>query len=233
MGSCLRWSSRSRRSVGKQPFAQDGMDAPIAVDHLRDAEIHRRRDQRDRLVLAQSLGVHQEPAHLAERVLHREIERGFGVDFALPLGAEFGEIIRMAEAGQHPVGFGFDQRIGQIGERPAGMIGLLVQHDLEGAGHRTFDRGAREFAVALRGVRIADREQAPPAPKPADRPRRPCRAANCRGCRRNRPAAPESTRPVSRGATPITPKCGRSGIRDAFEYAVPAPDRPAATGMPG
>src|SRR6266404_5364585 len=69
-------------------------------------------------------------------------------------GAEFSAIIRMAESGQHPVGLGFDQRIGQVGKRTAGTVGLLVQHDLKGPGHRTFDRRSAEFAVALGGMRI-------------------------------------------------------------------------------
>src|SRR5258708_4392217 len=87
------------RDVFEQALAQDGMNAPIAIYHLGHAKVYRRRHQRDRLVFAQSFDAHQEAAHLAERVLHREIERGRRVDFALPLGAELGEISRLTEAG--------------------------------------------------------------------------------------------------------------------------------------
>ena len=72
----------------EQPLAQDGVDAPIAVDHLGDAEIHRDGDQRDRLVLAQSLGGRQERPHLAERILEGEIDRGFLVEWLLRAGWE-------------------------------------------------------------------------------------------------------------------------------------------------
>jgi hypothetical protein len=61
--------------VREKPLAQHGVDTPIAVDHLRDAEIHRRRNQRDRFVLAQAPGIHQKSADFAKRVLHRQIER--------------------------------------------------------------------------------------------------------------------------------------------------------------
>jgi hypothetical protein len=61
--------------VREKPLAQHGVDTPIAVDHLRDTEIHRRRNQRDRFVLAQALGIHQKSANFAKRVLHRQIER--------------------------------------------------------------------------------------------------------------------------------------------------------------
>src|SRR3984957_12058903 len=103
---CLGWSRL--RDIFKQALAQNGVHAPIAVHHLGDAKIHRRRHQRDRLVLAQPFDVHQEAAHLAERVLHRKIERRCRVDLALSLGAELGEIVGVAEPGQHPVGLGLD-----------------------------------------------------------------------------------------------------------------------------
>src|SRR6266849_2518348 len=61
--------------VREKPFAQHGVDTPVAVDHLRDAEIHRRRNQRDRFVFAQAFGIHQKSADFAKRVLHRQIER--------------------------------------------------------------------------------------------------------------------------------------------------------------
>src|ERR1700709_344000 len=62
-GFLLHSKARSRsRRVLEQPLAQDRVHAPIAVDHLRDAEIDRDRHQRNRLVLAQALHVHQEAA---------------------------------------------------------------------------------------------------------------------------------------------------------------------------
>ena len=165
------------------------MHAPIAVDDLGDAKIDGGRHQRDRLVLAEAFDVHQEAPHFPERILHGKVERGLCVDLALALRAELGEIVGMAEPGQHPVGLGLDQGIREIGKGPACKIGLLVQDHLERACHRAFDRGAAELAVALRGMGIADREQrAGHRNRKIDR-RALARAANCRDCRRNRTAA--------------------------------------------
>src|ERR1700752_2018917 len=94
----IMWNFKACSLLGRiieKALAQHGMDAPIAVDHLRDAEIDRRRHQRDGFVLAETFDVHQKAAHLAKGILHREIERGFGIDLALPLRAELGEIVRM------------------------------------------------------------------------------------------------------------------------------------------
>ena len=126
------------------------MHAPIAVDHLRHAEIHGGRHQRDRLVLAQAFHIHQETAHLAERILHGEIERRIGVDLALPLRTEFGEIVRMAEAGQHPIGFSLDQGVTEVGKGLSREIALLVQDDLKRARHRAFDRRSAQLTVTYR-----------------------------------------------------------------------------------
>src|SRR3954447_8690451 len=145
------------RRVQKQALADDRVHAPIAVDHLRDAEVDGGRHQRDRLVLAQPLHVHQEASHLAKRIFHGEVERGLRVNLALALSAELGEVVGMAESGQDPIRFGLDQGIREIGKGLAGEVGLLVQDHLEGSGHRAFNRGAAQFAVALRGMGIADR----------------------------------------------------------------------------
>src|SRR5207244_8553364 len=87
-----------------------------------------------------------------------DLERGSRIDLALPLRSEFGEIVRVAESGQHPVRFSLDQGIAEIGEGTPGEISLLVQNNLERAGHRAFDRGPAQFAIALGSMRIADRQ---------------------------------------------------------------------------
>src|SRR5688500_15510342 len=61
---------------GEQALLDDRVDAPVAVDDLGDSEIDRNRDQRDRLILAQSLRGHQEGSHLSEGVLEGEIHGG-------------------------------------------------------------------------------------------------------------------------------------------------------------
>ena len=48
--------------------------------------------------------------------------------------------------------------MGQAFEDRAAEVPLLVEDEFEIAGQRRLDRGPAEFAVALRGVRIADRE---------------------------------------------------------------------------
>ena len=66
----LHGSSRasSRRYTGKQVLLDDRVDAPIAIDHLRDAEIDSDGHKRNRLVFGQSLGAHQETTHFAKRI---------------------------------------------------------------------------------------------------------------------------------------------------------------------
>ena len=67
----------SGRHTGKQALLDDRVDAPIAIDHLRDAEINPDGHERNRLVLGEPLGGHQEASHLAECIAQREIDRGF------------------------------------------------------------------------------------------------------------------------------------------------------------
>ena len=73
-------SPTSPRSWRNGPAWRSRGDAPVAVDHLRDAEVDRDRHQRDRLVLGEALGGHQEGAHLAEGVPQREVDRRLLVD---------------------------------------------------------------------------------------------------------------------------------------------------------
>src|SRR3546814_5174668 len=87
------------------------MDAKVPVHHLAHPEIYAHRQQRDRLVLAELLGRHQETARLAEGVAHGRIDRGLLVDLALRIRAEFLEIVRVAETHDDPFGLGFDQRV--------------------------------------------------------------------------------------------------------------------------
>ena len=78
-----RFKASRRRRAGKQALLDDGVDTPVAVDHLGDAEVDADGHERDRLILAQSLSGHQKAAHLAERIPQREIDRGFFVDHTL------------------------------------------------------------------------------------------------------------------------------------------------------
>src|ERR1700693_339401 len=126
-----------RRRAGKQALLDDGVDAPVAVDHLGDAEVDADGHERDRLILAQSLGGHQKTAHLAERIPQREIDRGFFVDILLRRGTELLKIIGEAEAVHHPLVLGFEQWVVQPGERTSQRI-LLVQDELEGSSQRHF-----------------------------------------------------------------------------------------------
>ncbi len=92
--------------------------------------------------------------------MHGEVDRGFLIDLGLGVLAQFGQVVGVAEAVHHPFRLGLDQRIAEIGEDLAGQILFLVQDELEHAGQRALDGGAAQLAVALRGVRIADRKQA-------------------------------------------------------------------------
>src|SRR3569832_377414 len=58
----LAMTLSSAARVRKQSLAQDRVHTPIAVDDLRHAKIDRGRHQRDRLVLGESFGLHQEAA---------------------------------------------------------------------------------------------------------------------------------------------------------------------------
>jgi hypothetical protein len=63
-----RGVASGRRRTGKQVFLDDGMDTPIAIDHLSDAEVHPDGHERNRLVLGKSLRGHQEVTHFAKRI---------------------------------------------------------------------------------------------------------------------------------------------------------------------
>src|SRR5204863_1274982 len=63
-------ASASGRYGRENILLDDGVYAPVSVDHLGDSEIDRDRHQRDRLVFGQLLRIHQELPHLPERVAH-------------------------------------------------------------------------------------------------------------------------------------------------------------------
>jgi hypothetical protein len=67
----------SCRHAGKEALLDDRVDAPITIDHLRDTEINPDGHERNRLILGEPLGGHQEDPHLAECIPQREIDRGF------------------------------------------------------------------------------------------------------------------------------------------------------------
>ena len=65
---CPVRSLASHRCTGEEVLLDDGVDAPVAIDHLGYAEVDSDRDERNRLVLGQSFGFHEERAHFAESV---------------------------------------------------------------------------------------------------------------------------------------------------------------------
>src|SRR3984893_5532185 len=107
-------SIQSAYLASEDRLLEDRVDTPIGVDHLGHAKIDRDRHQRDRLVLAEPLCRHQEMPHLAESVAHRAVERGLGEDLGLCVVAEFGQIVRKAEAVHHPLVLCLQQWIVEI-----------------------------------------------------------------------------------------------------------------------
>src|SRR5260370_36858761 len=61
--------------AGENALLDDGVNAPVSVDNLRDTEIDRNRYQRDCLVFGQALGVHPERSPFWEGILERKIDR--------------------------------------------------------------------------------------------------------------------------------------------------------------
>src|SRR6266496_5752 len=88
-------------------FADRAVDAPISVDDLGNAEIGAHRHQRDRLIFAQAMHGHQEPAQLPESIPHRAVEAGMVCNLRLRIAAELGEIVRIGEAIDRPGMVGF------------------------------------------------------------------------------------------------------------------------------
>ena len=58
----------SCRDTGEQVLLDDRVDPPIAVDNLRNAKVNSDGHERNRLVLRQSLGGHQEATHFSKRI---------------------------------------------------------------------------------------------------------------------------------------------------------------------
>lgn len=85
------------------------MDGDVAVNQLRDREIHGGRDQRDRIVLGDAEPGAQEAADPPPSVAHRPIERGAGVDFGLRIAAEVAQAVGIAEGDQHEDVGGLDE----------------------------------------------------------------------------------------------------------------------------
>jgi hypothetical protein len=71
-GACKSVSHAARR---EDALLDHRVHAPVAIDHLGDAEVHRDRHQRDGLVFAEALGGHQEVAHLVIRVTQGQVDR--------------------------------------------------------------------------------------------------------------------------------------------------------------
>ena len=134
------------------------MDAPVAVDELRHAEVDALRDDRVGLGVGERVRRHQELARLRVRVVHRQVDVRVRVDVAR-VGGELLEVVGEREAVDDP-------RVRRLAEREVedrlprqAERRLLVHRDLELAGDRRLDRRAVELAVALRGVRVAHREE--------------------------------------------------------------------------
>ena len=89
-----------RRLTCKQVPLDGRVDTLIAVVYLSDAKVHADGDQGNRLVLGEPPGVHQESAHLPERILERKIDGGFLVGVLLRGWAEFLKVVGGAKSVQ-------------------------------------------------------------------------------------------------------------------------------------
>src|SRR5437868_2892654 len=127
-------SLRSLSSQSNRPIPQDRMHASYAVDDLRDPQIDAQAGQGDGVALAQAV------------LRSDQLDHRFGRQHR-----RFVEIFVKAEG--DPAGGGFGVR---SLER---QIIVQAEVDLD-ALHRAFDGGCADLAVALRGVTVADREQA-------------------------------------------------------------------------
>ena len=75
------------------------------------------------------------------------------------LATELLEVLRIAEAVQHPLVLRLEKRVFEPRQLRAARARPGMQDELEGPGQRAFDRRAGELGVALSGVRVAHREQ--------------------------------------------------------------------------
>ena len=64
---------------------------------------------------------HEEVPHLPECITHGEVDRRLLVDLALRVGPQLREVVGIAEAVEHPLVLGLEQRIVEPGERGAGQ----------------------------------------------------------------------------------------------------------------
>ena len=69
-----RGTPTSGSGAGEDALPDGGVDAPVAVDNLGDAEVDGDRHQGDCLVLAQPLRRHEKVTHLPEGISHREVD---------------------------------------------------------------------------------------------------------------------------------------------------------------
>src|ERR1700733_15754203 len=83
--------SGSGLAASEDILLDDGVNAPIAVDHLGDSEVNANRDQGDGLVFGQLLCRHQKSAYLAERIAQGEVNRRFRIDIRLRFVAKFAQ----------------------------------------------------------------------------------------------------------------------------------------------
>src|SRR5258708_4668713 len=156
--------------------------------------------------------LHQEAPQLPERVKHGGVERGEARNVLLRGGTDLLQVVGKAKAVDDPLTVGLEHGVVKPFERSASEILLTVQDELEDTGQGHLDRRAAELGIALRRMRVADREQ---------------RAVNGDGVvhRRSLPNSPivDIAAGVARrdraneillpGATPIVPKCMRAGMR--------------------
>jgi hypothetical protein len=107
-----------------------------------------------------------------------------------------------------------------------------VEDELECAGERALDGRSAEFRVALRRVRIADGEQ---GARHRDRVvhRRTLADPPVVDVAAEIAGGIESTMSASAGASPITPKWGRTGMRARFRMTNFFSTVPWSTGTPG
>jgi hypothetical protein len=103
--------------------------------------------------------LHEEPPQFLEGIEHRGIERRKTCDVLLRGRPDVSQVVRKAETIDDPLVAGLEHRMVEPFQRRAGQVLLAMQNELEHAGERHLDRRSAQLGIALRCVRVADREQ--------------------------------------------------------------------------
>mmetsp|Transcript_15068 Transcript_15068/g.50597 ORF Transcript_15068/g.50597 Transcript_15068/m.50597 type:complete len:696 (+) Transcript_15068:128-2215(+) len=147
---------RRRVHVEKEPLWHQRVDAPVAVDDLRDAKLAARAHESDGFRFRDALRVHQESARLGEAVRQSEVDRAAdGEDVGRRVQVR--QVVGVREAVDDVDVVVLQKR--KVDRRhELGQRGGLVEGDAELGRHRSLDCRARELGVALGCVRVADDE---------------------------------------------------------------------------